>query len=778
MSGHSALGGELADDLAMVLRDTGLLVQSLTPAGHVRFANAAWQATLGYDDADLARGLSFLEVVAPEERDHCAALFGRLMAGELVGRVETTFLTRAGERVEVGGDVRVRRDATGEIVATGGIFRDLRADRQQRRQHQALAVRNATLLAALAEGVILLNAAGEVEGINEAGERILGVTRRQVLGAAVLQLPWRAFEADGTKMERGAHPIIQALQTGEPQPERLLRFPRADGTERWISTAARALRDDEGQVLGAVSSFRDVTAQLTAEAALRTSEEQYRSLFERNASVQVIVDIDTGIIRAVNAAALRFYGYARDELVGQPVSILSRLEPASAVQMGSAVQQGRVSVFRRRQYCKSGEGREVEVYANAVHVGGEEVLHSIVIDVTARIEAEEAQRRLGAALDETPDVVTMFDRDGRPFYANRAGRLLVGLPLHAVGSAVSTMPDLPADMLRRDGVSARLLMEAMVLAEREGLWRGETTLRDATGRAHVMDQAVIAHRNADGTLSHFSTVLHDVTDARKAEMLLRDQAQELEVQTEELMQQSDELLAARDAADAANAAKSQFLAHMSHELRTPLTAIIGFSRVLASNRQGAASPQDVLYASRVSTNAVRLLGLIDQLLDLSKVEAGQMELEWSEVDVRAMALDVVMELDTRVRPEGVVLRADVPDGPAIVRADATKLRQVVVNLVGNALKFTLAGEVVVAVALGHTGRPASIAVRDTGVGIAAADQGAVFEPFAQADTSITRRFGGTGLGLAISRQYCDMMGFALTLESEPGAGSTFRVDFD
>jgi signal transduction histidine kinase len=216
---------------------------------------------------------------------------------------------------------------------------------------------------------------------------------------------------------------------------------------------------------------------------------------------------------------------------------------------------------------------------------------------------------------------------------------------------------------------------------------------------------------------------------------------------------------------------------MSHELRTPLTAIIGFSRVLRNNRQGTMSAQETMYAERVATNAVRLLALIDQLLDLSKVEAGHMDFEMTDVDVASMVQDVVADLDGREREPGVTLRAELPREPAVVLADATKLRQALVNLVGNALKFTSTGEIVVSVRLSASGWPESLSVRDTGVGIAPEAQASVFEPFAQEDTTITRRFGGTGLGLAIAKQYCDRMGFSLRLVSAPGEGSTFTIGF-
>ena len=780
MSDSSPRVDHFAGDLAMVLRDTAFLVQSCTPEGRLRYVNAAWKRTLGYDDEDIACGLSFLDVIAPEERPRFLELIGRLMSGTAAESVDTAFITRDGERVDVTGDVSVRRDGEGVIVATGGIFRDTREEKRQRRLGDALQMRSDTLLSALTEGVVIINADGLVEAINDAGERILGTSRSRMVGASLLGLQWRAFDADGHELDRAEHPIVTALRTGEPQAEQLLRYPRRDGSEVWIATAARPLHARDGILEGAVSSFRDVTAQRAAEESLRASEEQYRSLFEKNGSVQLIVDAGNGTIRAANPAATRFYGYAEAELVGHNVSMLSRLEPTTVSTISQAVTAGKVSVFRRRQYRKDGEGCEVEVYASPVMMGRHFVLHAIIIDISARIEAEEGQQRLGAILDQTPDVVGMFDLEGQFFYANRAGRQIMGLPPLPEGASATVMRDIPRDAMRAGQSSidaARVLREATSEATANGLWRGETPMEGGDGETMLMNQVVIAHRTADGSLSHFSTILHDVTEARRAEMLLRDQAHELEVQTEELIQQTDELLAARDAAESANAAKSEFLAHMSHELRTPLTAIIGFSRVLTSNRSGNLSAQEAMYADRVSANAVRLLGLIDQLLDLSKVEAGQMELELSEVDVGAMALDVVADLDGRERPLGVVLRSVVPPHRALVLADATKLRQVLVNLVGNALKFTAAGEIVVTVRLAADGTAEALTVRDTGVGIAPENQGSIFEPFAQEDSTITRRFGGTGLGLAISKQYCEMMGFTLELESVQGTGSTFIVGF-
>ncbi|MEO5818510.1 MAG: PAS domain S-box protein [Gemmatimonadaceae bacterium] len=636
-----------------------------------------------------------------------------------------------------------------------------------------------SILEALAEGVAILDADGVIQAVNEAAERILGAPRAVMLGAALLDLPWVAYEGDGRLLERAKHPIIAALRTGEDQPERLLIYPHPSGKSLTVAAAARPLFDADGRVEGSLCYFRDVTTEHAANELVKASEARYRELFDKNGTVQLIVDAETSIIQAANPAALRFYGYAEQELVGKHGSILTRLDPSASESTVQAVKAGDITMFRRTQLTSAGEPREMEVYASPIQVDGRPVLHVILIDVTARIEAETGRRRLAAILDQTPDIVGMFDLEGQLFYANQASRALMGLGPTTETADGSAMTDIPRDTIRKGhagGDADRVLREATTVAAEVGSWRGETQIVDRDGNIRTMSQIVIAHRNADGSLSHFSTILHDVSDMRRAEMRLLDQAHELEVQTEELRQQTDELFLARDLAEKANAAKSQFLAHMSHELRTPLTAIIGFSRVLASNRAGNLSEREKAFAERVSDNAVRLLALIDQLLDLSKIEAGHSELELSDVDVAAMTSDVITDCETLPRAPGVTLSAHVTSTPAMVRADATKLRQVIVNLVGNALKFTAVGNVSATVTVLH-GAAATLAIADTGVGVAPENQATIFEPFAQEDTTITRRFGGTGLGLAISRRFCESMGFALTMDSVPGEGSVFTIDF-
>ena len=234
---------------------------------------------------------------------------------------------------------------------------------------------------------------------------------------------------------------------------------------------------------------------------------------------------------------------------------------------------------------------------------------------------------------------------------------------------------------------------------------------------------------------------------------------------------------AMDEAERANLAKSQFLASMSHELRTPLNSVIGFANILLKKREGAIGSKELNFLERILANGHHLLALLNKVLDLAKVEAGRMELDLEEVSLAKLVRETVAQLEGQIRDKPVVVRAEVPrEEPPAVEADAGKLKQVLINLIGNALKFTEKGEVVVRLEMDEAmALPLAIRVADSGIGIPEDRLQAIFEAFQQAEAGTARRFGGTGLGLAISHSMCQLMGYDLTVESEVGRGSTFSI---
>ncbi len=239
----------------------------------------------------------------------------------------------------------------------------------------------------------------------------------------------------------------------------------------------------------------------------------------------------------------------------------------------------------------------------------------------------------------------------------------------------------------------------------------------------------------------------------------------------------DALRHARDAAETANRAKSAFLANMSHELRTPLNAVIGYSELLQEEAQEAGIDDLLPDLRKINAAGKNLLALINDILDLSKIEAGRVELNLETFDAPALVADVVSSIRPVVEKKGNRLRVDCPDGLGAVHADPTRLRQCLFNLLGNAGKFTENGTVsLVARRETVAGRDwVFFQVGDTGIGMTAEQVRKLFRPFTQADASTTRRFGGTGLGLAISRKLVRMMGGDIDVASEPGRGSTFTL---
>ncbi|MEP6619831.1 MAG: ATP-binding protein [bacterium] len=277
---------------------------------------------------------------------------------------------------------------------------------------------------------------------------------------------------------------------------------------------------------------------------------------------------------------------------------------------------------------------------------------------------------------------------------------------------------------------------------------------------------LVTSRRLSQALGHL-VVADDAQDALEQRVVER---------TRELQFEKEAHRTAREFAEAANTAKSEFLANMSHELRTPLNSIIGFSDILIKNRSGNFGIKDLAYLDRVQANGRQLLGLINSVLDLSKVESRKMELEVTSVLLGALIRETLAELEPQAQQRNVGLATDCTDTPCVLEADRGKLKQVLINLVSNAIKFTADGAVVVSVRVDEvTGSATHIDVRDTGIGISATKLTSVFEAFHQADNTTAREFGGTGLGLTISRSLARLMGFDIAVTSEVGVGSTFSV---
>lgn len=378
--------------------------------------------------------------------------------------------------------------------------------------------------------------------------------------------------------------------------------------------------------------------------------------------------------------------------------------------------------------------------------GGEEARRAMETAIVQVKESEERFRRLAEATFEG----VIFYREGKILDANARAAQYFGVAVsQMVGDPVLNLLAHEDREKARDGLLAP--PDPGDPARSDSL---EVSARRYDGSFFPVEVSVV-----DSLYQGHAArvmVVRDVTNQKRAERILRRALQEAEANAQ---------------------AKNTFLANMSHELRTPLNSVIGFANILLKKRGDSLPPRELDYLRRIQTNGEHLLSLIEDILDLSKMDAQRVEVVREPVDLEELAKEVVRTLDLQARRKGIQLTSEIPPELRPAVADHRRLRQVLLNLVGNAVKFTLEGKVAIRVISDpERRRPLRLEVEDTGIGIPSDELDEIFTPFHQVDQSSARSFGGTGLGLAISRSLCDLMGFQLRARSTEGKGSLFVVD--
>lgn len=502
---------------------------------------------------------------------------------------------------------------------------------------------------------------------------------------------------------------------------------------------------------------REVEIRRKAERIGKEGEERLQDFLDHAHDLIQTTD-PQGRLTYVNEAWVRTLGHDPDEVKGRevflwvhPGSRESFRETFHDMVADGAPTTGVEVVFQ----TADGESVVLSGGMNCRIVDGEVVsTRAIFRDVTAQARTERAlarsQANLRALFESTGDAIWAVDTRHRLVTFNSAFALTV----EAVTGRTPRVGDGVEDMVGPGEVQwfknsyDRALAGNRFSATREEILDG--VLRSYELYFHPFETA-----EGRGGVVIFS---RDVTRRHRAEVELRR---------------------AKKEAEEANQAKSLFMANMSHELRTPLNSVIGFANLLLKKHPPppeGESDREREFLERILANGNHLLNLINQILDLSKIESGKLELHLEEVDLRELVPSVVRGLESQTHGRPVELRVHWDIAPQPIQADEEKLRQVLINLVGNALKFTGEGSVTVEVTADReNGEPQAIHVRDTGPGIPEDRLERIFEAFRQADGTTSRRYGGTGLGLTISRSLCQLMGFSLTVESKEGEGSTFSV---
>jgi len=597
------------------------------------------------------------------------------------------------------------------------------------------------------DAVYCNDAEGRIVYANEAACRSLGCTREELLALSISDIDpqfrgtsW-ATVWEVLKQRRSA--VIETWHQTK------------DGRVFPVEVSGKYLEFGGNEL--SFSFVRDISARKRAEQALAEAEEKYRSLVLNLPDVVWTIDA-TQRYTFISPQIEKISGYTLAELEGQGAGLfVNTVHPDDEARVRAAMEalftRGEKYDVECRARLKSGEYIWVHDRAVATYErDGVRYADGLLTDITERKRAEEALRESEDKFRELAENVQavywmMSPGGNKTLYISPAYEQIWGRSRESLyQNPMSWVEAIHPDDLEQACLASSKKMHGQAL---ESVYR----IRTPQGQEKWIRDRAFPVRDASGQLIRVVGLAEDFTERKQAE---------------------EEMRKAKEAAEAANQAKSQFLSNMSHELRTPMNGVLGMTGMLLETEL---TPEQARYAEAVHTSGEALLKLINQVLDFSEIEARKLTLEVEDFDLRMLLEQTVEILARAAGAKGLELTYLLSPGtPCLLRGDSARLRQVLLNLVGNAIKFTGQGEVNLR-ACGESEDQKTVtlrfAVQDTGVGIPRDRIKALFSPFVQADGSTTRRFGGTGLGLAIARQLVELMGGLIGVESEEGHGSTF-----
>jgi two-component system, sensor histidine kinase and response regulator len=629
------------------------------------------------------------------------------------------------------------RDSAGNIVAGAGIGRDItnlkRAQEELRTAHEY----TRGLIDSAIDAMVAMDAEMRITDMNEELARMTEVPRKTLIGSR--------FDSYFSDPERAAQIFARTLEEGFVAGVDLT-MRAASGKEVEVSFNASIFHSD-GKVLGIFAVARDVTEQRAADRTLREEREYSRSLVESSPDALLVCDTNL-VLTDINEQAVQLTGFGRAKLIGVKLPALFA-EYNRVLELGlQTPDHGPVRDVELTLVAKSAERIPVSLNASVFRNASGATRGMLVAlrDVTERKRSESERMLLASIVATTGDAIFTESPELIITSWNAAAEKLFG---YSAAEAIGRDAALLVPLERRGELAAHI----RAFQEGARFERIETARLRKDGTPVEVALTASPINDSAGRLTAISITAHDISARRQIEA---------------------ELTKARDVALEASRLKSEFLANMSHEIRTPLNSIIGMTGLLLDT---PLSSEQHEYANDVRESGETLLNLINEILDFSKIAAGKMIFENINFELRGAVEGAVEMVAEQARRKKLELTVSIdPDTPHLLRGDPARLRQVLLNLLANAIKFTERGEVAVAVSK-LTENPHEtllrFEVRDSGIGIPENKRHLLFLPFSQVDSSTSRHFGGTGLGLSIAREIVGAMGGTISVNSTEGVGSTF-----
>jgi PAS domain S-box-containing protein len=542
--------------------------------------------------------------------------------------------------------------------------------------------------------------------------------------------------------QRCAEQMRSLMETGNEESAELRALLRGGPEFCWLKLAAkRIFLNGNPYLIGIANDFTE--HKLAEDAALQTCENRFKTLFEEHSAVKLVIEACTANIIDANQAAADFFGRSIEKLCSMNMSDIQTTPSEKAIVeiLNSRLTEKHPIHLQHRM--EDGTLRDIEAFTTKIHIDGKDLFFAIIHDVTDRTLAEVQLKKMSTAVEQSPVSVVITDPLGHMEYVNPMFTQLTGYSAEEVkGKNLRIF---------QSGLMVNSVYEDLWQTLISGnIWQGELYSKKKNGDLFWEYAVISSIKNAKGVITNFVAVIEDIMEQKQIH---------------------NELVTAKEKAEEADRLKSAFLATITHELRSPMNGILGFSELLKDpelSQQESSEYIDLIYQS-----GVRLLRLINELIDIARIEAGESVVQQVETNINQLMHDLAAFFRMTIHKKGLDLTCttSLPDSESSIYTDSTKLIQILTNLINNSLKFTFQG----GIAIGYTLNNGIIefSVKDTGIGIPVSMQEKIFDRFVQVDNPLTRYIEGSGLGLSIAKAYVIMLGGTIRVASVEGRGSTF-----
>ena len=724
-------------------------------------ANQAALEFLGYDEPGALRGLTPEDISPKYQSD------GEL-SKERVKAVHEIAFTKGSHRFEW---EYLKKDGThvfAEVTLTPIRFEDKTfihsawTDITERKQMESRLKEFEGIVNSSDDAIISKTVYGTVLSWNQGAEKIFGYKADEIIGRPIKKL----FPHDLWSQEQK---ILEKIKQGNNIEHFETRRLRKDGAVIDVSVTISPIYDKDGSVWAASKIARDITEKKQIAFLLEEQRRQFKTLLETIPDLVWLKDND-GVFLFCNQRFEAMIGEKAKTIVGKTDYDFFDKELADAFrQMDKTAMQTGIATMNEEWVTFPSDGHRelLETIKTPLKNDKNESIGVLGIahDITARTRNEERLRKLSLAVEQSANAVVITDRDSTIDYVNQRFTEMTG---YSRDDVIGKTPRI----LHSGQTPKETYVQLWDALMKGKSWSGEFINLRKNGEKYFESAVITPLRDKDGTVTHFVAIKEDITDKKQIERELINHRQHLE---ELVKNRTVELESAKLQAETANRAKSTFLANMSHEIRTPMNAIIGFAHLISRHIKDE-EPQEMV--SKIIRSGKHLLGIINDILDLSKIEEEALILEETTFLTSAIIDNVCSMIQDPIFHKGLelIVNNDPELDTLPVIGDPLRLRQILVNYLGNAVKFTEKGRIILNTVVSQK-RAHDVKLRfevqDTGIGISDEQKVFVFDSFVQADSLTTRKHGGTGLGLAISRQLARMMGGDAGVDSELGKGSTF-----